>query len=60
MITVDGQTPAPFDSHEAAPNITVHEGEVEDWTIENRSREMHAPYSPGPLHAQAMERRTRR
>jgi FtsP/CotA-like multicopper oxidase with cupredoxin domain len=42
MITVDGQTPAPFDPHETSPSITARQGDVEDWVIENRSREMHA------------------
>jgi FtsP/CotA-like multicopper oxidase with cupredoxin domain len=35
-ITVDGQTPAPF-SMDGPPNITVTEGTVEQWTIQNRS-----------------------
>jgi len=42
MITEDGHTPAPFDPHRTQPHITVHQGDVEDWVIENRSREMHA------------------
>jgi FtsP/CotA-like multicopper oxidase with cupredoxin domain len=42
MITVEGQPPAPFDPHQTQPNIVVHQGDVEDWVIENRSREMHA------------------
>ncbi len=42
MITVDGQEPAPYDPHATAPNITVQQGDVEDWIIENRSRELHA------------------
>lgn len=42
MITVDGQTPAPFDPHATHPDITVHQGDVEDWVIENRSHESHA------------------
>lgn len=42
MITVDGQTPAPFDPHTAQPDIVVRQGDVEDWVIENRSQEMHA------------------
>lgn len=42
MITEDGHTPAPFDPHRTQPDITVHQGDVEDWVIENRSREMHA------------------
>ena len=35
-ITVDGQTPAPFNM-DGPPNITVTEGTVEQWTIQNRS-----------------------
>ena len=30
-----------FDAHNPEPNITVHQGEVEDWVIENRSQEFH-------------------
>jgi FtsP/CotA-like multicopper oxidase with cupredoxin domain len=41
-ITVDGQTPAPFDPSSGVPNIIVKQGEVEDWIIENRSTELHA------------------
>ena len=40
FITEEGKTPAVFDPA-AEPNITVHQGDVEDWTIENRSREVH-------------------
>ena len=42
MLTVEGQTPEPFDPQETSPSITVREGDVEDWVIENRSPEMHA------------------
>jgi FtsP/CotA-like multicopper oxidase with cupredoxin domain len=42
MITVDGQIPAPFDPHATQPDIVAHQGDVEDWVIENRSQEMHA------------------
>lgn len=42
FITEEGSSPAVFDPHALAPNITVHQGEVEDWTIENRSQESHA------------------
>ncbi len=42
FITVDGQEPAPFDPTSATPNITVRQGDVEDWIIENRSQELHA------------------
>ncbi len=41
-LTVDGQTPAPFDPHSGAPNIIAKQGTVEDWIIENRSNELHA------------------
>ena len=42
FLTVDGQTPQQFDHNSTLPNITVHAGDVEDWTIENRSKELHA------------------
>jgi FtsP/CotA-like multicopper oxidase with cupredoxin domain len=41
-LTVDGQTPAPFDPASTTPNIEVRQGDVEDWIIENRSTELHA------------------
>jgi FtsP/CotA-like multicopper oxidase with cupredoxin domain len=41
-ITVDGQTPTEFDPTSSVPNITVKQGDVEDWIIENRSTELHA------------------
>jgi FtsP/CotA-like multicopper oxidase with cupredoxin domain len=41
-LTVDGQTPAAFDPASSEPNIIVHQGDVEDWVIENRSNELHA------------------
>ncbi len=41
-ITVDGQTPAPFDPHSGITNIVANQGTVEDWIIENRSNELHA------------------
>jgi len=41
-ITVDGQTPKPFDPNSAIPDITVQQGDVEDWIIENRTQELHA------------------
>jgi FtsP/CotA-like multicopper oxidase with cupredoxin domain len=41
-VTVDGQTPAPFDPHSGIPNIVARQGTVEDWIIENRSNELHA------------------
>ena len=42
FITVEGQEPAPFDPGSDVPNIEVHQGDVEDWIIENRSSELHA------------------
>jgi FtsP/CotA-like multicopper oxidase with cupredoxin domain len=42
MLTVDGQDEAPYDMHSTTPNITVRQGDVEDWIIENRSQELHA------------------
>ena len=41
-ITVDGQTPKPFDPNSGIPNIVAKQGTVEDWIIENRSNELHA------------------
>lgn len=42
MITVEGQKPRVFDPRSSTPNIVVHQGDVEDWIIENRTRELHA------------------
>jgi FtsP/CotA-like multicopper oxidase with cupredoxin domain len=42
FITEEGRTPAVFDPANAEPSITVHQGDVEDWIIENRSLESHA------------------
>ncbi|HEY2461271.1 MAG TPA: multicopper oxidase domain-containing protein [Candidatus Acidoferrum sp.] len=41
-ITVEGQTPKQFDMNATAPNLIVQQGDVEDWIIENRTRELHA------------------
>jgi FtsP/CotA-like multicopper oxidase with cupredoxin domain len=41
FITEEGHSPVGFNPT-AEPNITVHQGDVEDWTIENRSLESHA------------------
>jgi FtsP/CotA-like multicopper oxidase with cupredoxin domain len=41
-LTVDGQTPKMFDMNAASPDIVAEQGTVEDWIIENRSRELHA------------------
>jgi FtsP/CotA-like multicopper oxidase with cupredoxin domain len=41
-LTVDGQEPKMFDMSSDTPNIVAQQGTVEDWIIENRSRELHA------------------
>jgi FtsP/CotA-like multicopper oxidase with cupredoxin domain len=41
-LTEEGHAPKAFDPAVLAPDIVVHQGDVEDWTIENRSRESHA------------------
>jgi FtsP/CotA-like multicopper oxidase with cupredoxin domain len=54
FLTVEGQTPSAFDMHSTAPNIVVHQGEVEDWIIENRSDELHA-FHIHQLHFQVVD-----
>jgi FtsP/CotA-like multicopper oxidase with cupredoxin domain len=51
-ITEEGQTPALFTMGQA-PNIVVHAGTVEDWTIENRAQEDHI-FHVHQLHFQVM------
>jgi FtsP/CotA-like multicopper oxidase with cupredoxin domain len=41
-LTVEGQEPKMFDMTSDIPNIVAQQGTVEDWIIENRSRELHA------------------
>ncbi|WP_244070949.1 multicopper oxidase family protein [Bradyrhizobium sp. Ce-3] len=41
FMTLDGETPKPFDPHSDIPDIIVRQGDVEDWIIENRSMELH-------------------
>jgi FtsP/CotA-like multicopper oxidase with cupredoxin domain len=41
-LTVEGQKPQMFDMSSAIPNIVAQQGTVEDWVIENRTRELHA------------------
>jgi FtsP/CotA-like multicopper oxidase with cupredoxin domain len=41
FITEEGKIPAAYDPSSTTPNISVHQGDVEDWTIENRSQELH-------------------
>jgi FtsP/CotA-like multicopper oxidase with cupredoxin domain len=42
FLTVDGQIPKAFDMSSDVPNIVAHQGDVEDWIIENRTQELHA------------------
>jgi FtsP/CotA-like multicopper oxidase with cupredoxin domain len=42
FLTVDGQTPKAFDPNSGVVNIVTHQGDVEDWVIENRTQEVHA------------------
>jgi len=42
FITVEGQAPKVFDPASMTPDIVAHQGDVEDWIIENRTRELHA------------------
>jgi FtsP/CotA-like multicopper oxidase with cupredoxin domain len=55
FLTVEGQAPASFDPHQHHPNIEVRLGDVEDWTIENRSREVHT-FHIHQLHFQLVAR----
>ncbi len=41
-ITVDGHEPKLFDPNAKTPDIVVQHGDVEEWIIENRTRELHA------------------
>ena len=40
FITLDGRTPRPY-TMGAPPDLVLHEGVVEEWTVENRSPEDH-------------------
>jgi len=40
FITLDGHTPKVYDMS-APPDLVLHQGTVEDWTVENRSSEDH-------------------
>jgi len=41
FVTEESRAPVLFDPDNSEPSITVRQGEVEDWNIENRSRESH-------------------
>ena len=54
-ITEEGHTPKAFNPAHMTPDIVVHQGDVEDWTIENRSTESHA-FHIHQLHFLLLER----
>jgi FtsP/CotA-like multicopper oxidase with cupredoxin domain len=54
FITEEGKAPAVFDPADG-PNIVVHQGDVEDWLIENRSTETHA-FHTHQIHFMVAER----
>jgi FtsP/CotA-like multicopper oxidase with cupredoxin domain len=41
-LTEEGHEPKMFDMNATAPDVVAQQGTVEDWVIENRSRELHA------------------
>ena len=53
-VTVEGQTAKQFDMKDVAPNIVVQQGDVEEWTIENRTQELHA-FHIHQIHFQLLE-----
>jgi FtsP/CotA-like multicopper oxidase with cupredoxin domain len=53
FITVAGQTPKVYDPFDP-PAIVTRQGAVEDWTIENRSTEVHA-FHMHQIHFQVLE-----
>ncbi len=55
FITLEGNTPAVFDMNFKHPDITVEQGTVEDWIIENRAREAHT-FHIHQLHFQLLAR----
>jgi FtsP/CotA-like multicopper oxidase with cupredoxin domain len=55
FITVEGREPAVFDMNFKQPDITVRQGTVEDWVIENRAKEAHT-FHIHQLHFQLMAR----
>jgi len=53
FLTVEGQTRQTF-SMDQSPNIVLHAGTVEDWTVENRTRESHV-FHIHQIHFQILE-----
>jgi FtsP/CotA-like multicopper oxidase with cupredoxin domain len=54
-ITVEGHKPAVFDMNSPKPDVTVRQGTVEDWVIQNRARESHV-FHIHQLHFQLIAR----
>jgi FtsP/CotA-like multicopper oxidase with cupredoxin domain len=59
FITEEGNTPKLFDPSREHADITVRQGDVEDWKIENRSREVHT-FHVHQLHFLVVERSLQR
>ena len=55
FVTVDGMPPKLFDMNFTEPDITVRQGTIEDWTIENRATEAHT-FHIHQVHFQVVER----
>jgi FtsP/CotA-like multicopper oxidase with cupredoxin domain len=55
FITLDGNLPRAFDMNFTHPDVTVQQGTVEDWVIENRAEEAHA-FHIHQIHFQVLER----
>ncbi len=55
FITVEGKAPVLFDMNFKLPDITVRQGTVEDWIVENRAREAHV-FHIHQLHFQLLSR----
>jgi FtsP/CotA-like multicopper oxidase with cupredoxin domain len=55
FITVEGRQPQAFDMNFAKPDVTVRQGTVEDWVIENRAVEAHA-FHIHQIHFQVLQR----
>jgi FtsP/CotA-like multicopper oxidase with cupredoxin domain len=55
FVTLEGNTPAIFDMSFKKPDITVRQGTIEDWIVENRAREAHV-FHIHQLHFQLLER----
>jgi FtsP/CotA-like multicopper oxidase with cupredoxin domain len=55
FITVEGKTPAVFNMNFRKPDLSVRQGTVEDWIIENRTHESHV-FHIHQIHFQLMGR----